>query len=238
MRRHSPQRRVTLNLPSHRTHDGSICRKLASDQDLEIALTEYSLYRFNSASSGCALSMDDRGDVARTFEPAVSGGSSLARAPAGFDEVYRRYGGIVLHRCRSLLGNSDEALDATHDIFLRIIDRWEQFDPSRPLLPWLIQVTTNHCIDRIRARKETTSLEAISDRAVTQPELADRQLVRALLSRFDERTQKIVVHHYLDGFPQTAIAEMLGVSEKTVARKLQEFRSRADKWLARNGGAP
>src|SRR5687767_1006287 len=166
--------------------------------------------------------MEERGNVA-----------TLA-SRASFDEIYRRYGGVVLHRCRMILGN-DEALDATHDVFLRAIDRWDQFDPSRPLLPWLVQITTNLCIDRLRKRKRLAPLDEAADQIIdARSELDDRQLVRALLSRFDEKTQALVVYRYLDGMSQTAIAEMLGISEKTVARRLQRFKERADKWLARS----
>lgn len=47
------------------------------------------------------------------------------------DALSRRYGPMVLRRCRRLLGDDDDALDACQEVFLRVVER-------RTVSPWII----------------------------------------------------------------------------------------------------
>ena len=40
------------------------------------------------------------------------------------EALSRRYGPMVLRRCRRLLGDEDQALDACQDVFLRVLQHW------------------------------------------------------------------------------------------------------------------
>lgn len=143
-----------------------------------------------------------------------------------FDGVYRRHSGLVYARARSILGVEADARDAVHDVFVRMAERWHRFDPERPLQPWLMRMTTNHCIDRLRRRRPTDDLDDAplpDERQLSR--LEHRSVLRRLLGRLDSKTQAVVVAHYVDGLTQAEIAESLDCSEKTVARRLGKFRA-------------
>ena len=64
--------------------------------------------------------------------------NSMAEAP-DIAEWCRRYGPMVLRRCRRLLRDESEALDACQDVFVRVIERrqWLKDDyPSRSMRSW------------------------------------------------------------------------------------------------------
>ncbi|HWM85808.1 MAG TPA: sigma factor, partial [Kofleriaceae bacterium] len=49
------------------------------------------------------------------------------------EEFYRRYGPMVLRRCRQLLHDDERARDAMHDVFVKLLryqDRLEDTAPS------------------------------------------------------------------------------------------------------------
>ena len=39
------------------------------------------------------------------------------------EEYYKKYGPMVLRRCRTLLSNEDKALDAMQDVFIKLIKK-------------------------------------------------------------------------------------------------------------------
>ena len=74
-------------------------------------------------------------------------------------------------------------------------------------------------------------LEVVSAPAV---QYAERQLARAVLERFDTETRAIAIGVLVDGMEREEVAEALGISRRTVARKLDRFLANARKYLARS----
>ena len=53
-----------------------------------------------------------------------------------------------------ILGNRDDAADAVHDAFARVLARPQAWDRDRgPLRPWFLRVVRNQCIDLLRRRR-------------------------------------------------------------------------------------
>src|SRR6056297_2879367 len=73
---------------------------------------------------------------------------------AGIDveDFYRTYGPMVLRRCRGLLRNEEEALDAMQETFVRILRKQRQLDNRAPSSLLYISAT-NVCLNMIRAKK-------------------------------------------------------------------------------------
>lgn len=145
-------------------------------------------------------------------------------------ELYRRYGPAVYRRCLKLLRDPEAAKDATQDVFMKLvrnIDRLSAGDGE--VLPWIYRVATNHCLNVIRGsrrRGETVPAEdagwelAGEGAAAAYP---DRALARSVLAGFDEGTQAVAVGVLVDGMEQEELARVLGVSRKTVQRRLERF---------------
>ncbi len=69
---------------------------------------------------------------------------------------------MVLRRCRRLLRNEEEALDACQDVFVRVIERRVRLDARYPS-SLLYRIATNVCLNRLRdsRREPLTRDEAI-----------------------------------------------------------------------------
>jgi RNA polymerase sigma-70 factor (ECF subfamily) len=48
------------------------------------------------------------------------------------EDLYRRYGPMVMRRCRQLLRDEDQALDATQDVFVRLMERSDRLRDDYP----------------------------------------------------------------------------------------------------------
>ncbi len=53
--------------------------------------------------------------------------------------------------------------------------------------------------------------------------MADREFVIAVLERCGEGGAKVAVMHYLDGMSQVEIAEVLGITRRTVFNRLRKL---------------
>ena len=60
--------------------------------------------------------------------------------------------GQGIKSCVQLFATTAEnALDATQDVFLRVLPAIKRFRSGSPLWPWLRRITTNTCLNRLRA---------------------------------------------------------------------------------------
>lgn len=84
-----------------------------------------------------------------------------AKDRAAFAELYRMTSSKLMGVLLRILGQRSEAEDALQELFTRVWLRAARFDASRGRgMTWLIALARNLAIDRIRARRETTSDEA------------------------------------------------------------------------------
>jgi len=97
-------------------------------------------------------------------------GEIVARARAGdaeaWGDLYREYAPAIFRFCRRSLPTREDAEDATMEIFMKVRDKLNQYDASRPFSAWLYRVAANHCWDMLRRRKirqdkETDDLETV-----------------------------------------------------------------------------
>ncbi|MCC7380353.1 MAG: sigma-70 family RNA polymerase sigma factor [Deltaproteobacteria bacterium] len=152
--------------------------------------------------------------------------------------LYRDYGPVVYRRARSLLASDEEAKDVMQEVFVRVISSGDGFRGEGPVLHWMYRITTNICLNRLRSRRRHPAVsepEAILRQLADPHDAVDRHAVVEVLGRMDQLTQTLAVHHYVDGMKMEEVADLVGVSKKTVGRKLARFREKARRLL---GGSP
>ena len=148
--------------------------------------------------------------------------------------LYRTYGPAVYRRCLRLLRDPEAASDATQEVVRKLLLDGLQEDPDLAL-PWIWRVATNYCLNQRRNAQRRGETELDPDLDVGEEnEFPERRLVQKVLSRFDERTQSIAVGVLVDGMEHEEVAGVLGISRKTVSRKLERFLLNARKYLERS----
>lgn len=157
------------------------------------------------------------------------------------EKLYDRYGFYVYRRCRDFLGNEDDARDAMHEVFVRLMRHADRLTTDDPILPWLNRVTTNYCLNQIRNRRSrgtdpSSDIESIpdDDARMFQTLLERRDLVARLLERASKQSQAVVVGYFFDELSVERLAGSLGVSVPTIRRRIKEFVSDAREMLSRD----
>ncbi|MFL5446649.1 MAG: RNA polymerase sigma factor [Myxococcales bacterium] len=148
--------------------------------------------------------------------------------------MYRTYGPAVYRRCLKLLRDREAAQDATQEVFVKLVRDIAKFDDPAIVLPWCYRVATNHCLNVIRNRgrrgEEALDLD-VADGAAESP-FPDRHLAGTILAQFDEGTRAVAVGVLVDGMGHEELAGVLGVSRKTIERRLSKFLERARKLVS------
>ena len=146
------------------------------------------------------------------------------------EELYQRYGPMVLRRCRQLLKEENEALDATQDVFVQILKRRERLEMTHPS-SLLYRIATNQCLNRIRDRQRRATmpgdgfLERVAVLDDTEPRLEARSVLERLFGRHQESTRTMAVLHFQDGMTLEEVAGEVGMSVSGVRKRLRGLRA-------------
>jgi RNA polymerase sigma-70 factor (ECF subfamily) len=149
------------------------------------------------------------------------------------EEYYRKYGPMVMRRCRFLLRDEDRALDATQDVFVRLLESREKLKDSYPS-SLLYRIATNVCLNMMRSdrRSRTVSGENLLDMIASDERLDDRAAANDLLDRIFRReapsTREIAVMHYVDGMTLEETAREAGLSVSGVRKRLRTLKARVE----------
>ena len=168
---------------------------------------------------------------------------TVQRVRAGDSEAYaalvRRYHTRVYQLCYGMLGASDKADDAAQDVFVKAFSRLSQFRGDAAFSTWLYRMTSNHCLDLLRARTrhKTDSwdqlLETQGERieallqAPTPPEGPSDELketVNALLAELKPEYRTVLTLREMQGLTYEEIARVLDTSLDSVKARLKRAR--------------
>ncbi len=134
-----------------------------------------------------------------------------------------RYGPALVRKAARYLRNSDDAIDLVHGLFVDLLAGPEHL----VTLPYLYRAVTNRCLNLIRDRRGRARLLEREQPALVPPSrLGDQarviglDLLGHLGERLDDGQLEVLVCRYLDEMTQDEIAEHLGVSRKTVGKRL------------------
>src|SRR5262245_43043011 len=136
---------------------------------------------------------------------------------------------MVLRRCRFLLRNDQDALDACQDVFLRIVERKRWLDARYPS-SLLYRMATNVCLNRIRdrgRRHETAAEEQLFQIACADEPSGPsdaRLLLDWLFARQPASSRTIAVLHFVDGLTLEEVAAETGLSVSAVRKRLRKLR--------------
>lgn len=159
-----------------------------------------------------------------------------ALAPVRFEAVYAQWFDSVWLLLRRLGVREADLEDAAQEVFIVVHRRLADYDPERPLRPWLAGIAHRVALrERRRPRNHRESMpgpEAFEHRLRDEqhPEQAlaaaqRRARVHAALEALDARQRPVFVMHELHGMPCPEIAEALDLPVNTVYTRLRAARA-------------
>ncbi|WP_291990839.1 sigma-70 family RNA polymerase sigma factor [Luteitalea sp.] len=153
------------------------------------------------------------------------------RDGTAFRTLVERHLHLVTGVARRMLRDDAEADDVAQEAMIRLWQGGGGLEiGAGGLRPWLRRVTSNLCIDRIRARSRTDVMDEVPDRPVAASQLTSlveddmsARVQQALLALPERQRQALVLFHY-EGLSQIEVAAVLGVSDEAVESLLSRAR--------------
>lgn len=148
---------------------------------------------------------------------------------AAFGELYHRYKDRMYYYFYRMLGNSSEqANDFLQELFMKLIEKPESYNPAYSFQTWLYSVANNMCKNEYRhreVRKVYQSAEALEHKldylndSSVEPEQLIEKVFRTL-DQLGEEHRSVFLLRYREGFSIKEVAEILELPEGTVKSRL------------------
>jgi RNA polymerase sigma-70 factor (ECF subfamily) len=135
-----------------------------------------------------------------------------------------------VRKAQRILRSREDAIDVVQSLFADLIPKWtDDMD-----LPYLYRAVTNRCLNAIRDRGTHARLlerdqvaAAPVGRVRLDDEIVGVGLIVRLAERLDDDHMQVLVCRFVDDLTQDEIAAHLGVSRKTVGKRLDRIRDEA-----------
>ena len=141
---------------------------------------------------------------------------------AAFTELYVQHVDAVYRICYSFLKNRTDAEDAVQETFLRLMQSQKPLENDAHLRGWLVVTASNVCKNMLHSwlwqkRQEVEDWEEVLKSDNQTPE--ETAVLKALM-QLPEKYKTVLYLYYNEEYTSKEIAEMMGISESTVATQL------------------
>ena len=141
-----------------------------------------------------------------------------------FGTIFDTYHVAVYRFVASRVGNPSDAEDLTQLVFVKALEALPRFTARGiPFGGWLFRLARNTVIDHVRTRRETSELEAATNRAAEDagPEVVavlrdDLNAVAIALHELTEDQREVIALRFFAGLSAREAAEAMGRQEGTI----------------------
>lgn len=163
---------------------------------------------------------------------------------AAFRMVYERHSGSVLALAKRVLRNQHLAEEVTQDVFVKLWNNPDRYDPARgSLRTFLLTMTHGKSVDgvrsetsrRAREEREARLIPVVADGVDEDVERSsDAEMVRSALTDLSPEQRNPIELAYFGGQTYREVAKTLGLPEGTVKSRIRIGMAT----LARSLGSP
>ena len=157
---------------------------------------------------------------------------------SAFSELVRRHQVVVYRSCYRILGDREDAKDASQEAFIRAYRRLDTFKGHSAFKTWILRIAMNVSLnERSRPEFPRTDIalaQSISDSEAPEAELLKSEAaaqIRKALQLVQPNHRAAVVLRDLEGLTYQETAESLGIPEGTAKSWVHRGRERLKELL-------
>lgn len=146
---------------------------------------------------------------------------------AAFKIFFKEYYPTLCLYCKRFIADKGTREDIVQDVFISLWSKWDEISFDEPILFFLKTCAKNNCLDYLSHQRyeqkyieenlrKAPSYDKEGDCAYIYKEL--NELLKSSLKKLPESYRQVYVMSYINGKTNIEIAELLGVSTKTIER--------------------
>ncbi len=158
-----------------------------------------------------------------------------------YEKIVKKYQNRIISYIYNMIKDYQTAEDLTQEVFMKVYDALEKYNPDYKFSTWLYSIASNHTIDFIRKRSiDTTSLDEPletkngklysdpeSDKLSPRDELRGREVGERLeegMNQLKLKYREMLVLRHLNGLSYKEIAEVKDLPLGTVKTRIHRAR--------------
>ena len=159
---------------------------------------------------------------------------------AAFADLVIRYQQPIYNAAFWVLRRAEDANDITQEVFLKVAERLDEYDPRFRFFSWIYRIAVNESLNLLRRNKREEGLDddfdlPAADSANPERQLRDAQLterIRSTLMRMTTSDRTVLSLRHFSDCSYQEIAQILDLDDRTVKSRLFEARQRLRGLLA------
>ncbi len=137
-------------------------------------------------------------------------------------ELVDSYSSLIFRISYCILCNMEDAEDAVQETFLKYITKAPEFNGEEHRKAWLIKVAANISKNMLmfRLKRETVNIDDIENIGIGENDYETFELIMSLPAKH----KVVMTLYYVEGYRSAEIAEIIGISEEAVRKRIQKGR--------------
>lgn len=143
-----------------------------------------------------------------------------------FEQIYLKYRGLMYHVADGILHNRQDAEDAVHNAFLRMIKHFKKYQafPVGELTPQIVVLARNEAISLRRKKRDEVPLEDGEPLAAEAEAITDYHALVDSFTRLPQTYRAVMEMKLLLGYSDGEIAARLGLTKTAVSSRVNRGR--------------
>jgi len=151
-----------------------------------------------------------------------------------FTELVIRYQKPIYNAAFWILRKAEDASDVTQSVFLKVVERLDDYDPQYKFFSWIYRIAVNESLNLQRRKSHEDELDDDAEFEGPQSATPEHQLSQAersrrlqdALMRMSTTDRTVLTMRHFSECSYLEIAQVLEIDEKTVKSRLFDARKR------------
>lgn len=149
-----------------------------------------------------------------------------------FEKLVLRYQGPIYNAAFWILRKAEDASDVTQTVFLKVVERFDDYDPQYKFFSWIYRIAVNESLNLLRRNghddewDDESEFEGPADRS-PEWQLGELERSRRLedaMMKLSTRDRTVLALRHFSELSYEEIAQVLEIEPKTVKSRLFDAR--------------
>jgi RNA polymerase sigma-70 factor (ECF subfamily) len=152
------------------------------------------------------------------------------RDPQALNTLVKEYNSKVFRVCLGYLQNEHDAADVTQEVFIKVLEKIEQYKGDSKISTWIIRIAINLSLNYLRDNKKRLFQEDVEKIHIVDNQSEDissqeiRKLLRQSIFSLPDKQRKVFILNYYIELSYKEISDTTGYSISSIESLL--FRAR------------